>query len=194
VWSEEEYDVWPKTELKDHKDAIKEQKGELRETNKEYKNLLKRIKANEQAVVKQPELSAEIERLKTEAAKSENELAHLDAVIEADEQRFAKHTELENELKECNKVIKQIKDRKQELVDQARLKITPEEAKELILDRWNRTLHQTINGYLHAHSRHLLQNIETLWDKYTTTLHSILDKREEQAQLLNTFLTELGYE
>ena len=194
VWSEEEYEVWPKTELKDHKDALKVLKGERREAGKEHKNLLKRIKANEKALAKQPELATEIATLKTEAEKFESEINRLDAVIEADEQRFAKHSELESELKECKKVIKQIKDRKQLLVDEARLKITPEEAKELILSRWNRTLHQTINGYLQAHSRRLLQNIETLWDKYTTTLNSILSQREEQNQLLNIFLTELGYE
>jgi type I restriction enzyme M protein len=194
VWSEEEYDVWPKTELKDHKDALKALKGERLEAAKEHKNLLKRIKANEKALANQPEVAAEIATLKTEAEKSESEINRLDMVIEADEKRFAKHTELESELKECKKVIKQIKDRKQQLVDEARLKITPEEAKELILSRWNRTLHQTINSYLQGHSRHLLQNIENLWEKYTTTLNSILRQREEETQLLNSFLTELGYE
>ena len=91
-------------------------------------------------------------------------------------------------------MIKQIKDREQNLVDQARLLITLAEAKELILKRWNLTLHQTINSYLQAHSRHLLQNIENLWEKYTTTLNSILSQWEEETQLLNSFLTELGYE
>ena len=194
VWSEEEYDVWPKTELKDHKEALKALNGERREAAKEHKNLLKRIKANEKALAKQPELAAEIDTLKTEAKKYENEINRLDAVIEADEQSFAKHSELESELKECKKVIKQIKDRKQQLVDEARLKITLEEAKELILSRWNRTLHQTINSYLQAHSRHLLQSIETLQEKYTTTLNNILSQREEETKLLNAFLTELEYE
>lgn len=194
VWNEEEYEVWPKTELKDHKGALKALKGERREAAKEHKNLLKRIKANEKALKNQPELAAEIETLKTEAEKFESEINRLDAVIEADEQLFAKHSGLESELKECKKVIKQIKDRKQQLVDEARLKITPEEAKELILSRWNRTLHQTINGYLQIHSRGLLQNIENLWEKYTTTLNSILSQREEKTQSLNSFLTELGYE
>jgi len=194
VWSEEEYDVWPKTELKDHKDALKALKGERREAGKEHKNLLKRIKANEKALAKQPELAAEIDTLKTEAVKFESEINRLNVVIEADEQRFDKHSELESELKECKKVIKQIKDRKQQLVDEARLKITFAEAKALILSRWNRTLHQTINSYLQSHSRHLLQHIENLWEKYTTTLNSILSQREQETQLLNTFLTELGYE
>jgi len=194
VWTEEDYEVWPKTELKDHKAEIKTQKGELRETNKEYKNLLKRIKANEKALKMQPDLQSEIDALKAETEKLKIEVDRLTNAIADDEARFAKHTELEKELKENRKIIKQIKDRKQALVDEARLKITPEEAKELILDRWNRTLHQTINGYLQALNRHLLQNIENLWEKYTTTLSSILKEREKETQLLNSFLTELGYE
>ncbi|SPD73262.1 Type I restriction-modification system, M subunit [uncultured Desulfobacterium sp.] len=194
VWSEEDYEVWPKDELKDHKEALKALKGERKEADKEHKNLLKRIRANEKALKKQPELKSDIEALKTAVQKLQSEIKSLDAAIEADEHRFAKHTELENELKECKKVIKQIKDRKQELVDQARLTITSEEAKDLILSRWNRTLHQTLNGYLQTHSRRLLQDIENLWDKYTITLSSILNKREEQTELLNSFLVELGYE
>ena len=194
VWTEDDFDVWPKSELKDLKAEIKAQKGELRETNKEYKNLLKRIKANEKALKDKPELADEIKTLQEEANKLKTEVDRLTNAIAADEQRFAKHTELENELKESRKIIKQIKDRKQALVDEARLTITPEEAKELILKRWNRTLHQTINGYLQAHSRYLLQNIENLWEKYTTTLNSILEEREKETQLLNSFLKELGYE
>ncbi|MBC8393315.1 MAG: N-6 DNA methylase [Deltaproteobacteria bacterium] len=194
AWTEEDYEVWPKGELKDHKDALKALKGERKEAEKEHKNLAKRIKANEKALKTRPELKAEIEALKAASQKLENDIRRLDAAIEADERRFARHTELETELKECKKVIKQIKDRKQKLVDQARLTITPEEAKELILRRWNRILHQTLNGYLQTHSRRLLQDIENLWDKYTATLNRILSEREEQTRLLNGFLMELGYE
>jgi len=191
VWTEEEYDVWPKIELKDHKDAIKADKGELREITKEIKNLNKRIAAYKKAGMENSTEALQCAAgVKTQHAAAQR----LQEQIAADEARFAKHTELENELKECKKVIKQIKDRKQQLVDQARLLIPPEEAKALILDRWNRTLHQTINGYLQTHSRQLLQSIENLWDKYTTTLSSILNEREKETQLLNSFLMELGYE
>lgn len=191
VWTEDDYDVWPKTELKDHKDAIKAQKGELRETNKEIINLNKRIAAYKKANMETGTDAMHcVSQVKTLHATSQR----LQQQITTDEQRFAKHTEFEKELKESRKIIKQIKDRKQQLVDEARLKITPEEAKELILDRWNRTLHQTINGYLQAHNRQLLQSIENLWGKYTTTLNSILSEREKETQLLNSFLTELGYE
>jgi len=194
VWTEEDYEVWQKDELKEHKEAIKALKGEHKEADRDYKNIKKRITANEKALKQNPVLFAEIDTLKTEAEKYGNELTRLDALVAADENRIAKHTALEEELKQCKKVIKEIKDKKQTLVEQARLLITPEEAKELILKRWQMVLHQTINGYLQTHSRQLLIAIEHLHSKYTTPLHSILEAREKETQLLNSFLIELGYE
>ena len=194
VWTEEDYEVWQKDELKEHKEGIKALKGERKEADREFKNIKKRITANEKALKQNPSLAAEIETLKTEAENYTNEITRLDALIAADEERIAKHTALEEELKQCKKIIKEIKDKKQILVEQARLLITPEEAKELILKRWQSILHQTINGYLQTHSRQLLITIEHLHSKYTTPLHSILEARETETQLLNTFLMELGYE
>jgi type I restriction enzyme M protein len=234
VWNEDDYEVWPKDELKEHKDAIKELKGERKETEKEYKNIIKRIAAVKKIAEKKPKkepkpnpktktaakevadvkvvdvateviddgggdvgggaAAAEIVELQNAADKLAAEIKNLDKMIADDENRFAKHTELEDELKECKKIIREIKNKKQDLVDQARLKISPEEAKELILKRWNNVLHETVNGYVQNHQRQLLQSIESLWDKYTTPLHKILTKREEETELLNDFLTELGYE
>ena len=194
VWNEEDYDVWRAKELKDHKDTIKALKGERREADKEYKNLLKRINASERALKQQFDLASEIAMLQKEAEKQLAEVQRLDAVIEADESRIAKHNELEEELKVCKRKIKEIKDRKQALVDQARLLISDEEAKELILKRWLKTLQDTVNSYLQTHKRDLLQAVENLWQKYTTPLSTILSEREEETQLLNKFLKELGYE
>jgi len=194
VWTEEDYEVWQKDELKEQKEAIKALKGERKEADREFKNIKKRITANEKALKQNPALAAEIATLKTEAEKYSYEITRLDALIAADEERIAKHTALEEELKQCKKIIKEIKDKKQNLVEQARLLITPEEAKELILKRWQTVLHQTINGYLQTHSRQLLIAIEHLYSKYTSPLHSILEAREKETQLLNSFLMELGYE
>lgn len=184
VWTEEDYEVWQKDELKEHKEAIKALKGERKEADREYKNLLKRIKAG----------ALDSEKLKVESEKFKAEIDQFDEQINAFENRIAKHTALEEELKQCKKIIKEIKDKKQNSVEQARLLITPEEAKELILKRWQTVLHQTINGYLQTHSRQLLIAIEHLHSKYTTPLHSILEARETETQLLNSFLMELGYE
>lgn len=191
VWSEEDYDVWPKDELKTHKDALKVLNGERREAEKEYKNLQKRITANKKAGTL---FYNEVGNLKKESGKWEAQIKQLSSQIEADENRFAKHTALEDELKQCKKIIKEIKDKKDTLVDKARLLISPEDAKELILKRWNTILHQTIISYLQTHSRQLLLAIENLHSKYTVPLHSILSDREKESALLNKFLIELGYE
>ncbi len=191
VWNEEDYEVWRSKELKEHKDSIKALKAENKVAEKEYKNLTLRIKANEKAGAL---FNNETETLKKEAEKLAVQIKQLNEQIKADEIRIAKHTALEEELKLCKRKVKEIKDRKQALVDQARLLITPEEAKELILKRWQLTLHQTINGYLQTHQRTLLQAVENLRDKYTLTLNTILEEREKETQLLNNFLKELGYE
>jgi type I restriction enzyme M protein len=191
VWNEEDYEVWRSKELKEHKEAIKLLKGERKEADREDKNLQKRIVANKKAGAL---FTDEVEKLKTEAEKWQREITFLDEQIKKDEQRFAKHTVLEEELKACRRKIKEIKDRKQDLVDLARLHIPPETAKELILKRWKATLHHTITGYLQNHCRQLLQAIENLYDKYTLPLKAILDEREKETKLLNEFLIELGYE
>ncbi len=194
IWNEEDYEVWRSKELKEHKEGIKALKGERKEADKEHKNLRKRIKANEKALKKEPGLAVEIANLKSEAEKYATEIGRLDIMIESDEQRFSKHTEMEEELKLCKKKVKEIKERKLTLVDSARSIITPEEAKKLILIRWKSTLHSTVNSYLQNHSRTLLQTVENLHDKYTLPLHNILSDRERESQLLNSFLMELGYE
>jgi type I restriction enzyme M protein len=194
VWNEEDYEVWRSKELKEHKDTIKALKGERKEADREYNNLLKRIKANEKALKKHPELTDEITFLKIQEEKIFAEIQLQNSMIESFENRVAKHNTLEEELKQSRKIIKEIKDKKQNLVDVARLQILPAEAKELILKRWLLTLHSTINGYLQTHQRTLLQAVENLWDKYTTPLHSILTEREKETKQLDKFLIELGYE
>ena len=191
VWNEEDYQVWRSKELKEHKEGIKGLKGERKEAEKELKNFHNRIKANEKAGTL---FNNDVVTLKNEASTLALKLKQLDEQIEADEERVATHTAFEEELKQCKKKIKEIKDRKQSLVDHARLLIKPDEAKELILKRWLLILHATINGYLQAHQRTLLQAVENLWDKYTTPLHSILTEREIETATLNNFLIELGYE
>ena len=194
AWNEEGYEIWPKEALKELRDEIKALRGEYKELTKEIGNLKKRISANQKAAGTQASVSVEIGRLKEEMKSKITYADDLGKRIEEEESRFVRHTELEEELKTCKKVIREIKNQKQTLVDKARALILPEEAKELILARWNKLLHTTIDGYLQAHQRQLLQSIELIWDKYTTPLHTILSEREKETQLLNDFLKELGYE
>ena len=114
--------------------------------------------------------------------------------IAEQEKRIARHAELDAELKACKKIIKEIKERKEKLVEEARNKIDSQEAKKLILARWERTLYSTVEEYLAQYSRTLRSNLENLWEKYHQPLHNILKKRDEASAELAGYLKELGYE
>ncbi|HLF63490.1 MAG TPA: N-6 DNA methylase [Saprospiraceae bacterium] len=181
-----------KLEKQFEKDLKKSQKEKNEESIIELESIYERN--NQNLISEIDNCKNEIDGLKAEAGKYIAEVLDYDTRIDADEIRIAKHTELEEELKVCKRKIKEINDRKQDLVDKARLLITPQEAKELIMARWLKTLLETVNGYLQSYQRQLLQAVENLWDKYTIPLHSILHTREQETELLNSFLVELGYE
>ena len=82
---------------------------------------------------------------------------------------------------------------KEALADQARERISDEDARRLITQRWLTTLHQNIAVYLDAHARDLQQRIETLYDKYSITLNNLLAERDNATKELDGYLRELGY-
>ena len=101
---------------------------------------------------------------------------------------------MDAELKICKKIIKEIKERKEKLVEEARNKIDSDEARQLILARWERTLYATIEEYLAQYSRAIRLSLENLWEKYHQPLHSILKERYAASIELSGYLKELGYE
>lgn len=186
VWSEEEYEVFPKEELSEVKATIKILGAERKELSKDIKNKTKQIKA----LKKSGEAYSEIEKALESLNKDKLELEYQIAEQEA---RIAKHLELEKELKESRKKIKEIKDLKEQLVEQARSKISEAEAKQLILQRWEATLNTKVNEHLVQYSRDLRTAIEKLWNKYDQPLHNILQERDNAAAKLSKYLKELGY-
>ena len=70
-------------------------------------------------------------------------------------ERVARHDKLVKELKDLKSDSKAMEKRTQELVDAARLTITPAQAEQLILARWERTLYGTIDGYLKQYRQEL---------------------------------------
>ena len=100
----------------------------------------------------------------------------------------------DSELKACKKIIKEITERKEKLVDEARNKIDSAEARQLILARWERTLYATVEEHLAQYSRVLRSSLENLREKYHQPLHSILKERDAASVELAGYLMELGYE
>jgi type I restriction enzyme M protein len=183
---EEDYDVFPKEILKEHKGKINEYKAQISTLNKEIKALNIRIKA--------VDAETEKDKLKTQLSVKENRKIQIGDLKSDIETKIAKHTHLEKELKTCKATIKEIKDRKEELVEKAREKITPDEAKELILTRWKETLQHTVMDYVNRYERDFITELEKRFTKYENTLTGILGKRDDAAKELSNFLCELGYE
>ena len=134
AWSEDDYEVYPKAELAEVKAHIKTLGGELKEIDRDIKNKEKQVKALKKAGESFKAVEKEIAALSPKAAELSERIAE-------QEKRIARHAELDAELKACKKIIKEIKERKEKLVEEARNKIDSAEAKKLILARWERTLY-----------------------------------------------------
>ncbi|QGK77190.1 type I restriction-modification system subunit M [Flavobacterium sp. SLB02] len=182
-YNEEDFEVFPKKALQEYKGAIKSYNGEIKGIDKEIKALNIRIKANTE--------TAELKDQLQEQQIKKKELTEQVATIET---KLAQHTALEIELVACKKIVKEIKDKKEELVEKAREKITPSEAKTLIMARWKTILFTTVMEYVNRYERALIQELENRYTKYCETLTAILDERDQAASQLDNFLMELGYE
>jgi type I restriction enzyme M protein len=80
------------------------------------------------------------------------------------------------------------------LIAAARAKIREDEARQLILARFQRLLTEQFDGYLRQYQRAFIAAVENLWDKYAVTTKQILAERDQEAAQLDAFLKELGYE
>lgn len=183
-FDEDEATVFPKERLKEFKDQLKLHNAEIRDAKKEIRALKIRIKADP-AFAKT--LTAEL------LAKEKHQGEH-EAFKGAIDSKLASHTQQTNELKDCKATIAEIKAKKESLVAKAKEKITPDEAKELILARWQGILYDTVMDYVNRYERELITQLETRFVKYETTLTTIIDARTEAATQLDNFLMELGYE
>jgi len=110
------------------------------------------------------------------------------------EAQLARHKALEDEAKMLKVAIKSTAARKDELVEQARLKISQDEARQVIIERIGSVLFDSYRQYLRADQRACIAAIENLWGKYAVTARQIEAERDEAAQVLQAFLVELGYE
>ena len=178
-WDAEQYEVMPKSVISDIKGEIKELKAQKRELSKQQKALEKRRKLGGAVTDEIAQCAADIAALDKQIADKEAGIAH--------------HVELENELKDCRKKIREIEQNKEKLADKAREQISDDDARRLITQRWLATLHDNIAVYLEAHARRLQQSVELLHDKYSVTLQNLIEERDEATKVLDDYLKELGY-
>ena len=105
-----------------------------------------------------------------------------------------RHKILEDEVKTLRATIKAIADKRDELVQSARIKISTDEARTVIIERLRQTLMEIYETYLRADQRACIRAIENLWAKYAVTAKEIEAERDEASRQLQAFLVELGYE
>ena len=110
------------------------------------------------------------------------------------EAQLARHKALEDEAKDLKAKIKSTAAKKDELVEQARLKISRDEARQVIVERLGKVLFESYRQYLRADQRACIAAIENLWQKYAVTAKQIEAERDSAAAELKKYLMELGYE
>ena len=138
--------------------------------------------------------SKEINELRTDASDIEGEALAKWERIEAIDAQLARHTALDDELKKLRANIRASEKKKDDMIAAARAKISEDEARQLILARFQRLLTEQFDGYLRQYQRAFIAAVENLWDKYAVTTKQILAERDQEAAQLDAFLKELGYE
>ena len=183
--------VLPKALVKALKEEKKGYNGELKELRKELKELKADLKRMKKAEGMEPAaIAAQASRID----KADQRIKDKNQSKQAVDERLKSHAELEKELKDLKAGIRKVEAQMDDLVAQAREKITEEEAKELILQRFHDELVGTYGGYLMQFLRGFIAGVDMLWDKYSVTLNDILADRDRSVEELNGFLAELGYE
>ena len=71
--------------------------------------------------------------------------------------------------------------------------LTDEEARTLVLKKLNDLASRELDRYLNAAKRHLIQSVDTLWDKYAVSVRALEAERSETLKVLDGFLNGLGY-
>jgi len=179
--------VLPKAQVKAYKEQKKELNAQLREARRHLKSAKQDEKRAQKAELDSTEYTQNIKGLDQEITALQSDIADIDSKLET-------HTGLDKELKALKAGIREAEKKKDDLVEQARAKISQEEAKELILSRFKQELNTEYGTYIRAYLQVLIKAIENLWDKYAVTMKEILDERDQVAGELDGFFKELGYD
>lgn len=168
----------PKAQVSQLKDQLKDHNGQVRDLKKELRYLKKDSSS---------EANARAKKIDKEIDQREQAIAQI-------EQQLQTHTSLEQELKTLKAGLKDNEKKRDDLIAAAREKIGAEEAKALIEARFRQELQAELEAYLRAFTTDLIKSVENLHNKYAVTVKQILSERDKQAELLDGFMRELGYE
>ncbi|MFZ5943205.1 MAG: N-6 DNA methylase [Bacillota bacterium] len=190
-----ESDVLPKEVVAELKERKKELNGQITALKKnELKPMQDTLKKMKKLKKEQLDsLGYDREQIEARVAVIEREIILFTEEVTEIEKRLERHTALENKIKTLKSEIKAIEKSRDELVQQARDRITEDEARELIIKRFYSILAEELSQYMKEHLLIIIDVVENLWDKYKITANRILKERNEESHQLDEFLKELGY-
>lgn len=174
-------------QLKEEKKTLSAQKTQANKNLTQVRKSLKEsIKAGETGEYRKnlENVVAEAERKYNKAVQKLNEV----------EEQLTAFTAIEKEIKLLKEDIRAIDRRMGDLADKAREEIPNEKARDIILNQFFGTIEKMLNSHIEQHYLEMSKSIETLWDKYSNSLTSILKERDNKTKELNAYLKELGYE
>jgi type I restriction enzyme M protein len=117
-----------------------------------------------------------------------------DAEVEPDELLGeAELKALKAELREARKTLKGLHAQLLQRLDWARLALTPEACRRLVLEIARAGLAAELERYVAGHRAQVVVAVENWWDKYRVPLREIEAEREVTAERLARFERELGY-
>jgi len=182
--------VLPKALVK----ALKGERKTLAGDVKGIKNLVKERRVDARRIERTGCLFGNSNECLTEASDSEEEgLTKWQRIQEIDG-LLGGHSALESELKKLKANIREVEKQKDTLIASARAKITEDDAKRLILERFQRLLTEQFDGYLRQYQRAFIAAVENLWQKYAVTTKQIVAERDQASAQLDAFIKELGYD
>lgn len=123
-------------------------------------------------------------------------LAHLDNLIILREAEIAA-AEKDKDKEKFQKQVDALEAKKDvviELVAAIGEPITPEQARDLILQKHHDLMQEQLDRYLNREKRELVSLVEKLWDKYAVSRNELEKERSSVLNKLNDFLTALNYQ
>jgi type I restriction enzyme M protein len=175
---------------------LKDQIKELKHSIKDHQKLIKTLTGSARKKGSIAFHKAEGEDTKTLAT----QLKELREKVEPVE---AKILELEKKLEPYNEILEKLKGAKKRLknlqkkfikrLNEARVALSKDECRELVLDILSEKLEGHLDAYVAAHRQLVIAALENWWDKYHEPLRHIEGARSAAAKKVNRIFGELGY-
>ena len=173
---ESEDGVLPKELFRSLKDERKQLTGKMKETQEDVKSIRQDIGRMEKASY----AAAKINEKQSEARDSEAEAMDFLRQIETIDNLFGPPHSIGNGSQDAQGQYTSGGKQKDELIASARAKISDDEARQLIVERFQRLLIEQFDGYLRQYQRTFIAAVENLWNKYAVTTKQILAEHIEK--------------